>query len=70
MPDRVDCGMREPPRPSPSPADEPPFSLRIDLSAHNAAMLCAHDEGCSVSDVLLRALRLGLDVDGLRSRNG
>lgn len=54
--------MSEPP-PSPSaPPEDPPFSLRIDLSAHNAARLRARDENCSVSDVLLRALRLGLSA--------
>jgi len=50
----------EPPSPSMPPPNEP-FSLRIDLSAHNAAQLMAREEGCSVSDVLVRALRLGLD---------
>lgn len=51
-----------PPSPSLAP-EEPPMSLRIDLSAHNAARIAAHDAGCSVSAVLIRALRLGLKAD-------
>jgi hypothetical protein len=54
----------EPSPPSPSLApEEPPVSLRIDLSAHNAARMAARADHCSVSAVLIRALRLGLKAD-------
>ena len=62
MSDRLNYGMTTiSPTPSQPPHD-PPFSLRIDLSAHNAARIRAQEEGCSVSDILLRALRLGLSA--------
>ena len=57
--------LRDAPSPSPPPPD-PPFSLRIDMSAHHAARLCAHAEGVTVTDVLIRALRAGLTEDDKR----
>jgi hypothetical protein len=69
-----DPPSREPPMPpTPTPSCAPPnepFAFRLDLSAHHAACLMAREEGCSVSDVLLRALRIGLHPPAREGRHG